>query len=362
MSTKWAVTAAAERVVLGEQRRGEITFTVTNPDTAADRAVFDAVAGEGADTSWFSVEEPQRLVRGGASVSYVMKVAVPADAPPGTYEVQGLVYSADSAPEESSVLGPRVKLEVPSDEKPPPRRWPWWWFAVAGLVVVVLVVVVGLVVAGGDAGPAEAQPTPTPAETAPPGEAVMPDVLGMSERDALVALAERQIAVRPILYRHDPERLNTVLAQSVDPGDIVEPGLGVNLEVAVELVAPLLTAPTGVVHVPVGEQAPELVWDPGRSLARSWRVTIFYERCALQHTIVTQTAFTINCEFAGPALVHDAERPSLIPEMPMPSRSVVVGLPYVTGWYRWHVEPLDDFNNPGPRSEWGYFGIIRDPQ
>ena len=80
MSTKWVVTVATDQITLDDQRRGEAAFTVTNPGPAADRVVFDAVPDEGADGSWFSVAEPQRLVRGGASVSFVVKVVVPAEA------------------------------------------------------------------------------------------------------------------------------------------------------------------------------------------------------------------------------------------------------------------------------------------
>ena len=40
MATNWVVTTAAERITLDDQRKGETTFTVTNPGPAFDRAVF----------------------------------------------------------------------------------------------------------------------------------------------------------------------------------------------------------------------------------------------------------------------------------------------------------------------------------
>src|SRR5690606_18438431 len=135
--------------------------------------------------------EPQRLVRGGASVSYPVKVVVPAEVAPGTYRMQGVVYSADSAPEESSVLSPRVVLEVPAGEAKPSRRWPWWWFVVAGLVVV-LVLVIALVATRGGEAPPGAQPTPTPTATAPPVSeqlGIMPAVVGLTEAGGLHELA-----------------------------------------------------------------------------------------------------------------------------------------------------------------------------
>src|SRR5512139_2138656 len=166
MSTEWVVTTAAERVTLNEQRQGELTFTVTNPTSRADRAVFDVVPGDGADAAWFQVDEPQRAVRGTASVSYLVRAAIPAQTPPGEFAVQGRVYSADSAPEESSVLSSRVLLAVKGAEKPVKKRWPWWIWVVAALVAVVLIVTITLVVSNRGDGPV----------VAPDGTVAMPDV------------------------------------------------------------------------------------------------------------------------------------------------------------------------------------------
>src|SRR5262245_6105291 len=111
MATKWVITTASDRIALDGTGSGETTFTVSNPSARIDRAVFDVVPGDGADAAWFTVDEPQRRVPGNGSVSYLMKVAVPAGATAGAYTVQGRVYSADSAPEEDSVLSGRLAVE-----------------------------------------------------------------------------------------------------------------------------------------------------------------------------------------------------------------------------------------------------------
>ena len=45
MTSPWVVTTSTDRIVLDEQRRSELTFTVTNVSSAADRAVFEPVPG-----------------------------------------------------------------------------------------------------------------------------------------------------------------------------------------------------------------------------------------------------------------------------------------------------------------------------
>jgi hypothetical protein len=356
MSTKWVVTAAAEQVALDRQRKGETTFTVTNPGRAADRAVFDVVGGDGADASWFTVEEPQRLVRPGASVSYLLKVAIPGDASPGKYDVQGLVYSVDSAPEESSVLSPRVKLEVAADPEPvAKRRWPWWWL-VAGGVALVLLVVIGVVVFGGGGEEPAAQPTvPTPGPVA--AEVTMPDLLGMSEREALQALADLGLTVRPIKYRHDPERADQVVLQSLEPDTVVDSTAVVDLEVAVELTAPVLTGPLGLTEVPAGEYIQTLEWDNGLSPVRRWQVTWSRERCSY-HSIQVGFFFTTTqtvvdeCSFPEPDGLAYADVSTFDLEvwLTLPGTLGTSGS-YHTGWVRATITPLDDFGVGGPSSE-----------
>lgn len=164
MTTEWVITAAAERVELSGGNHGEMSFTVTNPGPAQDRVVFEVVPGDGADGSWFPpIEEPQRLVAGGASVSYLVKIDVPAGVPAGTYWFQARAYSADTAPEEGSRLSPRVAFEVKPSVKP---KKPWWPYAVAAGLVVVVLAVVGWLVFGGDGEP-KVQPSPTPTSTKP---------------------------------------------------------------------------------------------------------------------------------------------------------------------------------------------------
>jgi hypothetical protein len=361
MSTKWVVTAAAERIALGEARTGETTFTVTNPGAAADRVVFDPVAGEGADEGWFTVDEPQRLVRGGASVSYLMKVAVPADTSPGPYEVQGRVYSADSAPEESSVLSPRVVLEVPAEPEPDQRKLPWWWLVVAGAVVLVLLVGIGVLVFGGDGdGGGTAAATPAPSATpGPTAELLMPDLLGMSEQEALEALAELGLTVRPIQYRHDPERADQVVRQSLAPDLVVSPEALVDLEVAVDLAAPAVTAPEGMPMYGAVAGVAALEWDAGQSPARTWQVSWSRETCRLNTNVFLQVQVG-GCGFPDSDGSTAVDTTSFTPPLSFQTNTLVTfggaGRTYHTGWVRWRVAAVDDFGLAGPATE-GFFRV-----
>lgn len=327
MATQWVVTTAAERISLDAQKRGETTFTVTNPGNRADRAVFEVVPGDGADRAWFSVEEPQRLIRGNASVAYLLKVAIVAGTPAGSYAVQGRVYSADSAPEESSVLSGRLMLEVKPEPKPEPKKIPWWIFVVAGLVAVVLFVVGWLVFTDG------------------PARAAVPDVAAKSEVQAVDAIRAAGLTIGKITHRHSAEQNDVVLVQSAAPGTELDAGTAVDLEVAVTLTAAKPTAPANGTKLPRDAKPPALAWTQDEAYIARWRVAIDEQACFIKPGALPVCQWNlVDTQWTDkPAL--DAPQLSFI----YPG-NLLYPSGFHTGVVQWRAFPIDEFGGEGPAS------------
>jgi hypothetical protein len=139
--TSWQISESGTSVSLNDKGEGEVTFTVTNNGTAQDRVVLTVTPLDGAADSWFTIDEPQRAVPAGQSVVYKVGVEVDAGTAAGTYALQGVAYSADTDPSESSVTSKRVEVIVPETEKPKPMpKWPFIVAAVIALLVIIVII------------------------------------------------------------------------------------------------------------------------------------------------------------------------------------------------------------------------------
>ncbi|TQS43378.1 hypothetical protein [Cryptosporangium phraense] len=162
MTTTWTVDAGAAQIPIDATLRGESTFTVTNTGVVDDTVRFDAVPGPGADKSWFSVEQPQRLVPGqNGTVVFLVRVAIPPGTPPGQYDLTGRVYSTntDTAPEDTMRSSGRVTFVVPATVVPPKRRWVP--YAIAAVVLAVVLSTVAFLVLRPDSSEDTATPGPS---------------------------------------------------------------------------------------------------------------------------------------------------------------------------------------------------------
>jgi hypothetical protein len=149
----WTIAASAERIELNPQGKAETTFTVTNNGPIDQRLVVDTVRSDNAAQVKIVVDEPQRLVTHGGTAQFLARVTVPAGTAAAVCWFAGRVYSADAAPEESSVLSDRVAFEI----KPtaPPRKPPIWLWLVPAIVLALIVtgVVLFLLLRDGADGP-----------------------------------------------------------------------------------------------------------------------------------------------------------------------------------------------------------------
>lgn len=364
MATKWVVTTPSDRIDLDETQQGQTTFTVTNPASKVDRVVFDIVPGDGADASWFTVDEPQRRVPASGSVSYLMKTSIPPTAKAGSYSVQGRAYSADSAPEEDSVLSSRLAVDIKAKAAPENKKFPWWIVVVAALVVIVLVVVGILIFGGSDTE-----------------QVTAPDLTRQSEAQAKTNLGVFGLTVGKIRHKQDATPDN-VLYQSVPGGTKVDKGSPVDLVITVALAVPTVTAPAAGTGVPAKSVAPQITPVPGAAPSPSgsakptatptstvtttpgqdvlrwtdsdkfvsrWQVVIQQQSCP-QLINVPFSLPRQPCYFLTSQVVQ-VDRPSYTPILVLGGRSTLQFL--VTDLapaFQWSVAPIDDFGNLGPAS------------
>jgi len=137
----WTISASAERIELNPQGRAETTFTVTNNGPIDQRLVVDTVRSDNAAQARIEVVEPQRLVTHGGTAQFLARVTVPAGTPAAMCWLAGRVYSADAAPEESSVLSDRVAFEI-KPTAPPRKPNIWLWLIPAIVLALILIGVV----------------------------------------------------------------------------------------------------------------------------------------------------------------------------------------------------------------------------
>lgn len=354
MTSPWKISSGVERVQLDSQRRGEVTFTVTNPGPVDLRAVFDVLPGEGTDRAWFTVDPQQALVTHGGSATFVARIAVRPDTPPGPRWLAGRVYSADGPPEETSAMSDRVAFDVTG--APAKRTSPLVWIIPVAVLVLLVGGVVGwLLLRGGEDGEASPTTTTAPATTTPPP--VMANLQGMSEKDARAAIEELGAKVGTVRHRQDPANDGMVLQQSV-PADVeITPGTPVDLEVAVALTPAALLAPSNGTTFSVGQGMPTVSWQAVPNAA-GYRVQYESEVCAYIIFGIAPCIYSDNGSWGKPYTGYharsfqDVKGTSATPEFQL---RIHDGVPRAghSGNVRWQVFPVDDFGNLGPPS--GFF-------
>src|SRR5215510_7212854 len=138
MSRIFAITAASDRVPIGGDGRGEITFTVTNSSARPLRGQLRVRPLGSTKGEWLSVAgEAERVFSPNATQQVVVKVATPPGAPAGKYQFRLDAVSAIN-PDNDFTEGPTIDLEVKATEAPN-EAFPWWIVVVAAAGAVILI-------------------------------------------------------------------------------------------------------------------------------------------------------------------------------------------------------------------------------
>ena len=137
MTCPFDITAAGNSIRLNAKRHGEASFTVYNRGGSPIRGRAHLVPDNPATAAWFTVAgEVERSFAAAGTEQYVVQVAAPASAPPGSYAFRlDMVDVAN--PDEVYCEGQTVTFDVPAvAPKPRPRLFGWVAAAIAALVVV----------------------------------------------------------------------------------------------------------------------------------------------------------------------------------------------------------------------------------
>jgi PASTA domain-containing protein len=148
MSRIFAITAVSDRVSIGGDGRGEITFTVTNSSARPLRGRLRVRPLGSTKGEWLNIAgEIERNFSPNATQQVVVKVAPPQGAPAGKYQFRLDAVSVTN-PDDDFTEGPTVDLEVKPTEAPK-KPFPWRIVAAAAGAVVLIVGLTWLLWPGG---------------------------------------------------------------------------------------------------------------------------------------------------------------------------------------------------------------------
>ena len=146
MANEYAITAAADRVSLDTNRRGQTTFTISNRTSHPLPTRARIVTQRPEVSAWFTVHEPERTLPPSETQQFTVSIAVPATAQAGDYAFRLDAIGVEN-PDEQHAQGQSVVVAVPAPVVTS-KGFPWWIFAVGGLVLLVALVAVVLVLLG----------------------------------------------------------------------------------------------------------------------------------------------------------------------------------------------------------------------
>lgn len=137
MPNEFAITAAAGRVTLDANRRGQAIFTVSSMTDRPLRARARVVPFNPEAESWFTISEPERDIAVAATQQFAVDIAVPPAALARDYTIRLDVVGVE-LPDEQYAQGPGIIVAVPAPPLPTKKPFPWWIVAVAGATLLLI--------------------------------------------------------------------------------------------------------------------------------------------------------------------------------------------------------------------------------
>ena len=213
MANVFAVTTANESINLDAKRHGEATFTVTDSISRPLRGLAKVKPLGDTKQQWLKLAgESERDFAAGGTQQYTVSIDIPPEVPAGKYGFRLDIVSMIN-PDEDFTEGPTVNAEVAARKPPPPSRA--WIIPVALIVVAAMVGVVVLILT-------RSKKVKVPAVEGQKVEKAQKD---LSDVGLKVDLAK--------IPSTDPTKVGTVKSAVPKPGDTVDPGSTVTLQVYV---------------------------------------------------------------------------------------------------------------------------------
>ena len=243
--SSFTISAKTRSFQLDPQGKGVCNFIIANSGKAAleGRVRLTPTGQNPAVAEWLTITEPaEQAYKPNEERSYSVNIAVPADAPGGTYLFRAEAYSVAN-PNDDYVGGPEFSFTVMRDAPAQPSKgFPLWIpFTALALVVAIAALVAVLMMGGKEAAPAES---------------TLVNVVGQSEDEAKNLLVKAGLAVATKLTPTDAVPVGQVISQD-PPFDTEEPknnvrpaGETINLEVAAKPETVMVSAPE-LVGVPL---------------------------------------------------------------------------------------------------------------
>ncbi len=235
MANPFAITVPSNTLLLNEKRQAQVAFSVTNLSGRPLRGRALLKSDKAEANAWLTVDdEAERDFAIAETKQYVVRIAVPNDAPAGFAPFRLDMVGVDN-PDENFTQGPTVTFQVPAPlPKSPP--FPWWIILVALALLIVIGVVIFLLTRGGGepstpTAVSTAPPISTPT-TAPPSNVAVPSLIDLSLKDAQDRLAKVGLRVGQVTKKGTlTKKSEIVLDQNPRAGIVVGPNTGIDLTV-----------------------------------------------------------------------------------------------------------------------------------